>query len=136
MPITHATQPLADNPSATTNTTTALDPDMGGDLAAAIALLAQILAAQNAHPQAAQSAPAVLVTSSTRLWEPNTFNGLNTNKLQVFILQCSLHFQDRTNAFSSGKAEVTYALSFLTGPALSWFEPVLFDLALPAWVND
>ena len=122
MPITHATQPSADNPSAATNTTmTAPDPNMGGDLAAAIALLAQTLATQNARPQAAQSAPTVLVTSPTRLWEPDTFNGSDANKLQVFILQCSLHFQDCANAFSSGKAKVTYALSFLTSPALSWF---------------
>ena len=136
MPITRATNPPADNPSVTTNTTMAPDPDMGGDLVAAIALLAQTLAAQNTRPPAAQSAPAVPVTSPTRLWEPDIFDGSDANKLQVFILQCSLHFQDRANAFSSGKAKVTYALSFLTGPALSWFEPMLFDLALPAWVND
>ena len=109
---------------------------MGGDLAAAIALLAQTLATQNTRPQAAQSAPAVPVTSPTRLREPNTFDGSDANKLQVFILQCSLHFQDRANAFSSGKAKVAYALSFLTSPALGWFEPALFSLALPAWVNN
>ena len=81
MPITRATQPSADNPSVATNTTMAPDPDMGGDLAAAIALLAQTLATQNMCPQAAQSAPAVLVTSLTRLWEPDTFDGSDTNKL-------------------------------------------------------
>ena len=36
MPITCATQPSADNPSAATNTTMALDPDTGGDLAASV----------------------------------------------------------------------------------------------------
>ena len=81
MPITHATQPPPDNPSGATNTTTALDPDMGSDLAAAIALLAQTLAAQNTHPPAAPSAPAVPVTSPTRLLEPDTFDGLDANKL-------------------------------------------------------
>ena len=109
---------------------------MGGNLAAAITLLAQTLAAKNVHLQAAQSAPTVPVNSLTRLREPNTFDGLDTNKLQVFILQCSLHFQDHTNAFSSGKAKVIYVLSFLTVPALSWFKPVLFSLAPPAWVDD
>ena len=81
----------------------ALDRDTGSDLAAAIALLAQTLVTQNTHPQATHSAPTVPVTSPTKLWEPNTFDGLDANKLQVFILQCSLHFQDRTNTFSSGK---------------------------------
>ena len=99
---------MADNPSGTTNTMSAPDPDMGGDpdaggdLAAAIALLAQTLAAQNIHPPPALHAPAVPVTSLTRLQEPNTFNGSDTNKLLVFILQCSLHFQGHANAFSSG----------------------------------
>ena len=103
---------------------------------AAIALLAQTLAAQNTCPPSALSMPAMLVTSPTRLQEPDTFNGSDTNKLRVFILQCSLHFQDRANAFSSGRAKVTYALFFLTGPALGWFEPMLFSPAPPAWADD
>ena len=57
------------------------------------------------------------------------------NKLRVFILQCGLHFQDRANAFSTGRARVAYALSYLTGPALGWFEPGLFALSPPAWVH-
>ena len=129
LPNTRTTQLPPDNPSGTTNTTMAPDPDMGGDLAAAIALLAQTLAAQKTRPPAALNTPTVPVTSPTRLQEPDTFDGLDANKLRVFILQCSLHFQDRANALSSGKAKVTYALSFLTGPALGWFKPTLFDLA-------
>ena len=78
----------------------ALDPDTGGNLAAAIALLAQTLAAQNARLQVAQSTPAVPVTSPTRLREPDTFDGSDANKLRVFILQCSLHFQDRATVMA------------------------------------
>ena len=54
----------------------------------------------------------------------------------ISVSPSHLHFQDHTNTFSSGKAKVTYALSFLTGPALGWFEPMLFSLAPPAWVNN
>ena len=100
MPITCATNPPADNPSVATNTTTALDPDMGGDLVTAIALLAQTLATQNTRPPAAQSTPAVPVTSPTRLREPDTFDGLDANKLRVFILQCTVcvtHLQQVKN---------------------------------------
>ena len=136
MPFTCATQPPADDPSATTNTASAPDPDMGGDLAATIALLAQTLATQNFHPAATPNTPTMPVTLPTRLWEPDTFNGLDANKFQVFILQCSLHFWDHTNAFSSSRARVAYALSFLTGPALSGFEPRLFNPSPPAWVNN
>ena len=81
------------------------------------------------------NAPAAPVTSPTRLREPDTFDGSDVNKLQVFILQCSLHFQDHANAFSTGRAKVMYALSYLMGPALSWFEPGLFALSPPAWVH-
>ena len=130
MPFTRANQPTADDPSAATNTALVPDPNTGGDLAATIALLAQTLAAQNIHPQATPNAPAVPVTSPTRLREPDTFDGLDANKLRVFILQCSLHFQDCTNA------KVAYTLSFLMGPALSWFEPGLFDPSPPTWVNN
>ena len=105
-------------------------------MAAAIALLAQTLAAQNIHPPPTPHAPTAPVTSLTRLREPDTFDGLDANKLRFFILQCSLHFQDRANAFSSGRAKVTYALSFLTGPALGWFKPALFGPAPPAWASD
>ena len=70
---------MADNPSGTTNTISATDPDVGGnpntggdpdtggDLAAAIALLAQTLATQNVHLPPAPHASAALVTSLTRL---------------------------------------------------------------------
>ena len=87
MPYTCANPPTADNPSGATNTMSAPDPnvrgnpDTGGDLAAAIALLAQTLAAQNVHPPPTPHAPAVLVTSLTRLREPDTFDGSDANKL-------------------------------------------------------
>ena len=153
MPYTRTNPPMADNPSGTMNTISAPDPDMGGnpdtggnpnmggdpdvggDLAAAIALLAQTLAAQNVHPPPTPHTCAAPVTSPTRLREPDTFNGSDANKLRVFILQCSLHFQDHTNAFSTSRAKVAYALSYLMGPALGWFEPGLFALSLPAWVH-
>ena len=53
----------------------------------------------------------------------------------MFILQRSLHFQDRANAFSTDRAKVAYALSYLTGPAHNWFKPGLFAHSLPAWVH-
>src|SRR6266481_1694195 len=87
-----------------------------GDLTTAIAILAQPLAAPKPT-----SAPA------TKLWELDTFNRADQNKLWTFILQCSLHFHNRANTFTSDRAKVTYTLSFLTGLALGWFEPMLFN---------
>ena len=97
-----------------------------GNLAAAIALLAQTLAA-----------PKLTLVPMTKLWELDTFNGADPNKLQTFILQCSLHFRNRANTFTSDRAKVTYTLSFLMGPALGWFEPMLFDQdEEPPWLFD
>ena len=67
MLFTCTTQPTADDPSATTNTASVPDPNVGGNLAAAIALLAQTLATQNVHPQATLNTPAVPATLLTRL---------------------------------------------------------------------
>ena len=121
MPFTRANQPTASDPPGTMNTASAPDPDTGGnpdtggDLVAAIALLAQTLAAQNAHPPSASHVSIAPGSAPTRLREPDTFDGSDANKLRVFILQCSLHFQDRANAFTSDRAKVTYTLSYLTG---------------------
>ena len=99
MPFTRANHPTAGNPPGAMNTASAPDPDtggspdmggnpdtggnpdMGGDLAAAIALLAQTLAAQNIHPPSASHVSAAPVNAPTRLREPDTFDGSDANKL-------------------------------------------------------
>ena len=126
---------LGGNPDPVGDPDTAGNPDTGGDLVAAIALLAQTLVAQNGPPPPAPYAPIAPVTMPTRLREPDTFDGSDASKLRVFILQCNLHFQDHANAFTSDRAKVAYALSYLTGPSLGRFEPGLFALTPPAWVH-
>src|SRR6266481_1055147 len=97
-----------------------------GNLAAAIAFLAQTLAA-----------PKPTSVPATKLREPDTFDGADPNKLRTFILQCSLHFHDHTNAFTSDRAKVAYALSFLMCSALGWFETMLFNQDEdPPWLFD
>ena len=63
---------MADDPSAATNTALVPGPNMGGDLAAPIALLAQTLATQNVCPQATPNTPTMPVTLLTRLQQPDT----------------------------------------------------------------
>jgi len=121
------------SPSIQTPSVVVPDPsdepgETGGDLAAAIALLAKTLAAPRA-----EAAP---TAHPTKLREPDTFDGSDANKLCTFIFQCSLHFKDRANIFSNDLAKVTYALSFLTGSALGWFEPALFEGLTPPWISD
>src|SRR6266481_9398491 len=108
--------PLEDAPDET------LPP---GDLTTAIALLAQTLAA-----------PKLTSVPMTKLWEPDTFDGADTNKLWTFILQCSLHFCDHANAFTSDRAKVAYTLSFLQPFALCEARVVLTLKSLQTREHD
>jgi Domain of unknown function (DUF4939) len=75
-------------------------------------------------------------SAQTKVHEPDTFDGSDTRKLQSFLVQCVLNFQDCTDAFSDDSAKVIYALSYLKGTALDWFEPALTsDLPAP-WLSD
>ncbi|KAG6326961.1 hypothetical protein ID866_12128, partial [Astraeus odoratus] len=75
----------------------------------------------------------------TKVCEPDTFDGTDPKKLCEFLVQCELSFHDRPQAFHSDAQKVSFALSFLKGITLTWFEPDLLDAipdADPAWAND
>ncbi|KAG6327023.1 hypothetical protein ID866_12066 [Astraeus odoratus] len=75
----------------------------------------------------------------TKVHEPDTFNGTDPKKLHEFLVQCKLNFCNRLQAFCSDAQKVSFALSFLKGIALTWFEPNLLDAtpgADPAWADD
>ena len=78
-------------------------------------------------------------TACTKVREPDQFDGTNPRKLQVFLVQCELNYQDRPKAFCTNHAKVTFAQSYLKGMALEWFEPDLLmeDPALrPLWMDN
>jgi Retrotransposon gag protein len=65
------------------------------------------------------------------------FDGCDTRKLQPFLVQCQLNFHDRPDAFAPNKAKVTFALSYLKGTMLDYFEPTLMDPdENPVWSTD
>ncbi|KAG6326307.1 hypothetical protein ID866_12782 [Astraeus odoratus] len=75
----------------------------------------------------------------TKVREPDTFDGTDPKKLREFLIQCELNFHDRPQAFCLDSQKVSFALSFLKGIALAWFEPDLLNAipgAEPAWAND
>jgi hypothetical protein len=43
------------------------------------------------------------------------------------LVACNLHFQDRPYAFPDDEKKILFILSYLDGPAMSWFEPGLMD---------
>ena len=76
--------------------------------------------------------------SSTKVKEPESFDGMNPQKLREFLVACSLIFADCPDSFRHDKKMVRYAISYLKGAALDWFEPVIMGEVddIPAWVND
>ena len=59
----------------------------------------------------------------TKVKEPDTFDGSDPRKLKAFIVSLQLNFNDRPAAFAADANKVNYAISFLFGTALHWFEP-------------
>ena len=49
-----------------------------------------------------------------------------------------LNFQDRPKAFASGAAKIQYAISYLSSPALQYFEPAILSKVTPkpVWLTD
>lgn len=68
--------------------------------------------------------------------EPDTFDGSDSRKLNNFILLCNLFFRHNPS-YSDDSAKVTFALSYLRGTALEYFEPSLLDSDdIPDWMED
>ncbi len=59
--------------------------------------------------------------------EPDTFDGSDPRKLAAFILQCSLYFRNFPEDYREDDSKINFALSYLKGPAIEWFEPWLIE---------
>ena len=66
------------------------------------------------------------------------YDGSNQAKLCTFFLQCMLNFQDCPKAFATGAAKIQYAISYLSGPTLQYFKPVILGEVTPepVWLTD
>ena len=75
-------------------------------------------------------------TKRAKAKEPDTFDGTDPRKLNNFILLCNLYFRSNP-AYSDDSAKVTFALSYLRGMALEYFEPAITDSEEdPEWLED
>ena len=72
----------------------------------------------------------------TKVHELDDFDGSDICKLQPFLVQCTLNFHNRPDAFTSDSDKVTFTLSYLKGTALDWFKPSLTSGESPPWLND
>ena len=96
------------------------------NLATAIQLMTDILCNRDA-PAPAKKAKAK---------EPDTFDGSDSRKLSNFVLLCNLYLCS-SNAYDDDSAKVNFALSYLRGTALDYFEPTLTEsIETPNWLKD
>jgi Zinc knuckle./Retrotransposon gag protein. len=80
-------------------------------------------------------------TPRSKVKEPDTFDGSDSRLLRNFLVQLALNFRDsgRRDSFKEDNDKVNYALSFLRGTALEWFEPDILDPDddnPPEWLSD
>src|SRR3979490_74449 len=75
--------------------------------------------------------PAADTGSQAKVHEPEVYDGTDQAKLRTFFLQCMLNFRDRPSAFKTGASKIQYAISYLSGPALQYFEPAILGEIFP-----
>ena len=92
------------------------DKDSIPNLTEAITLMTKELKCHNSTPNA----------SGANAKKPNTFDGTDPKKLNNFILLCNLFIQNNST-YSDNEAKFTFALSYLHGIALDYFELTLMD---------
>jgi hypothetical protein len=65
---------------------------------------------------------------------------MESHKLQVFLVQCKLNYQDRPLAFVTDCAKVIFVQSYLKGMQLDWLVPDLLyqqdPLSHPLWMDN
>jgi hypothetical protein len=80
-------------------------------------------------------------TKLQKIKEPDTFDGTDSSKLDEWITQVTLYFTANPSVFESDEDKVIFAMSYLCGQALAWFQPDLLgglseDEPEPAWASD
>ena len=69
--------------------------------------------------------PAAPRRSCVRTRDPDPYDGTDPTKLRAFLSQCRLTFRSRPHDFDNDQIRITYAVSWLKGTALRWYEPNL-----------
>ena len=110
-------------PPSTPRDSVGPEDDVMPSLAEAITLMTKELKGRDPH------------RSKIKAKEPDTFDGSDPKKLSMFILLNSLYFRSNP-AYSDDEAKITFALSYLRGTALEYFEPALLADSTPDWLDD
>ncbi|KIJ55422.1 hypothetical protein M422DRAFT_240037 [Sphaerobolus stellatus SS14] len=65
------------------------------------------------------------VKKGAKIWDLDTFDGSNPEKLSNFLFQCALMFKSKPKTFKKNRSKIYYALSYLQGTALENFKPAV-----------
>ncbi|CDO75044.1 hypothetical protein BN946_scf184899.g1 [Trametes cinnabarina] len=120
---------IRDLPPHLPDPTPAPTSDPQRDLAQAMLLLAQTLRLTKATSAASSGTPSSS-SGCHNVREPDQFDGSDPSKLCSFFTQLELVFKARPRTFDTNEKKVTYAISYLKGMALAWFEPYLLEREL------
>jgi len=105
-----------------------IDPsDLEMDLAQALQLLANKIGRM----------PSQKSKTSIKLRVPDTFDGSDSNKLEVFLFQCQMYLAVHSGDFPDDESQVTFILSYLKGSPQDWFQlelnHTMASRQLPNW---
>ena len=96
-------------------------------LAGAIMMLSEMLSRTYPLPSDEPRTYSLTSDEHNTVREPDQFDGSNSSQLRIFLAQLELVFKARPRTFNSDTKKVVYALSYLSGTALQWFEPYLLE---------
>lgn len=68
--------------------------------------------------------------------EPDRFSGKDTAKVQTFILQCTLYFQNDIEAYAEDYKKINTAISYFEDLALNWITPFLLVQPRPSLLQN
>ena len=69
--------------------------------------------------------PSIGSSAKTKVNAPTEYDGSDTKKLRSFLLQCNLVFRANPNQYNTDEKKITFALTYLRGPAQQHFDPYL-----------
>lgn len=75
-------------------------------------------------------------TEDPKVREPKLFDGKSPSQLPNFLAQVKLVFKAKPSAYPTEESKVIYAISFLDGPAFSYFQPYVDEKEPPSWMTD
>jgi hypothetical protein len=81
----------------------------------------------------AMTAPRV---GEPKVREPTPFNGKHSSQLTDFLAQVRVAFEVRPSKYPTEKTKVLYAVSYLEGAALAYFQPFIGKADPPSWMTN